>query len=483
MLPKDFKFGFSEAGFQFEMGISEPDTNTDWYSWSHDAYNITHKIVSGDLPENGAGYWDLYEKDHENAKKIGMNAGRIGIEWSRIFPSSTEGINVHTQLENGDLTYVEISGQDIEKLDKLANKKNVEHYFKLFSDFKSKNNFLIINLYHWSTPLWINDPSKRDIEKDNAIGNNFNTRSIIEFSKFAAYVAWKFGDFADRWATMNEPNIVFGMQSSNDTSPDSVAIREKYFTEAHARAYDAIKLYSNKPVGVIYANGDIQFKNPEDKDLVQKVEYGARYSFFDAIKNGNLKWYVDSAERKGIKAGSERREDMKGKLDWVGVNYYSRDVLKREDDRWISLPGYGYSCDSMGKSIDGRSVSETGWEVYPEGLYNVIMSYSKNVGVPMIISENGIADDNDILRPRYLVSHIKNMERAMKDGAKVEGYFHWALTDNFEWASGFSKKFGLMKVDFETKKRYFRPSALVFKEIATNREIPEELEWLGQDKF
>lgn len=483
MFPKDFKFGFSESGFQFEMGVSEPDTNTDWYSWSHDNYNISHKIVSGDLPENGPGYWDLYSTDHANAKKLGMNAGRIGIEWSRIFQKSTEEVNVDVQLNDGDVVYIGITDKDLEKLDKLANKKNVEHYRKIFSDFRARNNFLIINIYHWSTPSWINDPSKRDIDKDNAIGNGFNTRSIVEFSKYAAYIAYNFDDLADRWSTMNEPNIVFGTQSSSDRSPDSIAIREKYFTEAHARAYDSIKQYSNKPVGVIYANSDMQPLDPNDKHIIDQAEYAERFSFFDAIKNGNMKLFTEAASRKGLKAGEENRKDMAGKLDWVGVNYYSRVVLKHNDGTWNPVPGYGHFCDHLDKSLDGRSVSDFGWEVYPEGIYNVIMSYKKKVGVPMIVSENGIADDSDTLRPRYLVSHIKNIARAMKDGARVEGYLHWALTDNYEWAAGFSQRFGLMKVDFETKKRYLRPSALVFREIATNLDIPEELGWLSEDKF
>lgn len=138
---------------------------------------------------------------------------------------------------------------------------------------------------------------------------------------------------------------------------------------------------------------------------------------------------------------------------------------------------------SYERSLDGRSVSETGWEIYPEGIYNIVMSYHNRYGLPMMITENGLADDNDRLRPRYLVSHLKNLERAIRDGARVDGYLHWSLTDNFEWGSGYSKRFGLIKVDYKTKKRYLRPSSLVMREISKNNGIPEELEWLGEDKF
>ncbi|WP_297217210.1 beta-galactosidase BgaS, partial [Thermoplasma sp.] len=463
MFPKGFKFGFSEAGFQFEMGLSDPDPNTDWYSWAHDEYNIKNHIVSGDLPENGAAYWDLYHKDHDIAQHIGMNAARIGIEWSRIFPISTEAVKVGVQEDNGDIINVDIDERTLEKLEGLANSRSLDHYRHMIMDLKRRGFFVIANLYHWSTPIWINDPSRRDREKDNGVGNCFNRRSVIEFAKFAAYTASKFDDLVDRWSTMNEPNILFNGQCSTDWNPDSMAIRKKFFTEAHVRAYDAIKKFSRKPVGIVYANGDMQPRTDEDREARDLAEYEIRYSFFDAIMKGDLSWYARSADRKGIKYGSDHRKDMVDHLDWVGVNYYSRDVIQKENDRWAIVQGYGYATGDRDKSLDGRSVSDTGWEVYPEGIYNLVMAYQKRIGLPMMISENGIADDSDRLRPRYVASHLKNLERAIKDGARVEGYLHWALTDNYEWASGFSKKFGLVKVDFSTKRRYIRPSAFVFK--------------------
>ncbi|CAC12444.1 probable beta-galactosidase [Thermoplasma acidophilum] len=483
MFPKGFKFGFSEAGFQFEMGISDPDPNTDWYVWTHDKYNIQNHVVSGDLPENGAGYWDLYHRDHDFAQHLGMNAARIGIEWSRIFPKSTEEVKVSVQNDRGDVLNVDITDRDLDKLDKIANKDAVNHYRSIFSDFKNRGNYLIINLYHWSTPVWINDPSKRDIEKDNAVGNCFTTRSIVEFAKFAAYVARAFDDLADRWSTMNEPNILFNGQCSNDWRPDSMAIRKKLFAEAHARAYDSIKKFSEKPVGIVYANGDMQPLTDEDREARDLAEYEIRYSFFDAITKGDLSWYANAAQNRSLDYSSDKREDMANHLDWVGVNYYSRDVVKKDGDRWAIVPGYGYATGENKRSLDGRSSSDTGWEVYPEGIYHLVMSYQKHIGLPMMISENGVADDSDRLRPRYVASHLKNLESAIRDGAKVEGYLHWALTDNYEWASGFSKKFGLLKVDFKTKKRYIRPGALVFKEIVENNGVDEDLEWLAADKF
>ena len=484
MFPKNFKFGFSEAGFQFEMGLSDVDKNTDWYRWSHDPENIKNHIVSGDKPEEGAGYWDLYSKDHDLAEYIGMNAARIGIEWSRIFPVSTEGADVEVEEDNGDLLKVKITEETLNELYKLCDKKALNHYASIFNDIKKRDWYLVINLFHWSLPLWINDPDKRDRDKDDAIGNCLSRDSAIEFVKYAAFVAYHFGSLADRFATMNEPNEVF-KTCSQDKRADSYHMRMKWFVEAHARSYDAMKQFSDKQVGIIYANGDVQSYKNLDDNLKHEVEFEQRYSFFDALTNGNVQWYVDACERNNLSHGKSQRSDLANRMDWIGVNYYSRNVVSRTENGYENVKGLGYDTGwiSYSVSLDGRAVSETGWEIYPEGIYNILMSYHNRYGLPMMITENGMADDNDIYRPRYLVSHLKNLERAINDGANVEGYFHWALTDNYEWGSGFSKKFGLIKVDFRTKRRYLRPSALVFKEIIKNLGIPKELEWLGEDKF
>ncbi|MHB1440906.1 MAG: beta-galactosidase BgaS [Cuniculiplasma sp.] len=484
MFPKNFKIGFSEAGFQFEMGLTGKDENTDWFKWSHDQSNVEKHMVSGDNPEDGAAYWELYRKDHDMAQYIGMNAARIGTEWSRIFPKSTEHIPVEIKENNNDILDIKITNETIHQLEASCDQEAVNHYMEIFKDIKGRGWYLVINLFHWSLPLWINDPERREKSEEGSIGNCFDKKTVVEFSKYAAFMAYKFGDLADRFATMNEPNEVF-KTCSDDKRVESYHIRMKYFIEAHARAYDVMRNFTKKEIGIIYANGDVQSLNNEDPALKNEVEYEQRYSFFDALLKGDVSWYTNACRRKNIIHGENQRDDLKGRMDWIGVNYYSRNVVKRTEKGYENVKGLGYDTGwiSYEKSLDGRSVTETGWEIYPEGIYNVLMSYHNRYHLPMMITENGMADDNDILRPRYLVSHLSNIERAIEDGARVEGYFHWALTDNFEWGSGFSKKFGLLKIDYSSKRRYYRPSALVLKEITKYGGIPPELEWMIQDKF
>lgn len=478
MLPEGFKFGFSLAGFQSEMGLSGKDENTDWYQWCHDDYNIKNGIVSGDFPEDGAAYWELFRKDHEMAEYMGMNSARIGIEWSRIFPVSTEEIRVRVDTDGDNITGVTVEKADLEKLKKICNLDAVKRYREIFSDLKNRNFYVILNLFHWSMPLWINDPRKRNISKGNNLGNYFDQNSVVEFAKLAAFAAYSFDDLVDSYSTMNEPNVVFS--GGNNRSEREYYSKMKFFIEAHARAYDCIRALSRKRIGIIYANEHIESVENSDQDLVEEVTWRNRYSFIDSITSGktfsvrNMN-YNDRWPEKSI-----LRKDFENRLDWIGVNYYSRYVVRRSEKGFEAVDGYGFQCSGYEKSKDGRIVSEMGWEIYPRGLYAVLMGYHERYNMPMMVTENGIADDMDRYRPGFLVSHMKMIEKAIKDGAKVEGYLHWSLTDNYEWSSGFSKKFGLLRVDYKTKKRSIRLSAFVFREISEKSGVPEEIEWLGE---
>jgi len=134
--PKWFIFGFSEAGFQFEMGFSSSeDTNNDWWTWVHDKDNIVSGLVSGDFPEDGPGYWHLYKQDHDLACYLGMNGARLGIEWSRIFPRQTFDVKVSVEEDvEENILSVDVNEKALEELDRLADKKALDHYRKMFED-------------------------------------------------------------------------------------------------------------------------------------------------------------------------------------------------------------------------------------------------------------------------------------------------------------------------------------------------------------
>lgn len=492
MLPNNFKFGFSLAGFQSEMGLSDMDDNSDWWKWVHDPENISSGIVSGDFPENGVAYWDLYKNYHSIASDLGMNTARLGVEWTRIFPKALLDVNVESEIDGGDIVQVDVDENVLEKMDSIANKAAVKRYTEIFGDLKERGISLIINAYHWPLPLILHDPiESRSTGLTNSSNGWINHTTVIEFVKYAAYLAWKFDDFADQFSIMNEPNVVWGNGFVNVKSGfppaylsiQAATLAKKHMVEACARSYDQMKRYSSKPIGVIYANSDIQMLSPDDELIAEKVRYNDRYSFFDALLKGDLSW-CGQLDNKGrfSEISQKHRKDMINRLDWIGVNYYTRTVFKADISGYKAMKGYGHSCTAGLPSADGREVSDFGWEIYPMGLYNVLKQYWERYNLPMIVTENGIADCLDTMRPRFLVSHIRQVERAVNDGIDVQGYLHWSLLDNYEWCSGFDMKFGLIGVDLKTKKAQVRPSALIYKRIIESKGVPEDLEWMGSDE-
>lgn len=468
MFPEKFLFGASMAGFQVEMGCEKEDVdlNTDWFVWVREPENIITGAVSGHLPEYGVGYWRNYANLHQLAVDFGMNALRINIEWSRIFPKETFSISVQVKGDE-QITEIGVTQEALKELDKLADKNAVDHYRSILKDMKDRGLKVILNLSHFTLPLWIHDPVAVHRGKSTERTGWVNKKTVIEFAKFAAYIAWKFDDLVDMYSTMNEPNVVsqMGYIMSRFGFPPSYFDPQMYMNsllnqaEAHARAYDAIKAISKKPVGIIYS-ASVYESIDNDREIEENATQLMNYSFLDMIHSGKIFF--------------QQREDMKNKLDFLGVNYYTRTVIKRTESinfgpvslDWTIVEGFGYNCQAGGYSRDMRPVSDFGWEIYPEGLLKVLKQMYEHYKLPVIVSENGIADFRDCLRPYYLVGHLYATEKAIEEGVDVAGYLHWSVVDNYEWARGYHMRFGLAETDYNTKKFIPRPSMYIFREIA-----------------
>ena len=289
-------------------------------------------------------------------------------------------------------------------------------------------------------------------------------------------MVWKFQDLVDIWSTMTEPNMVWNGGYSEGSFPPGLRDRKLAervsvnLVQAHARAYDQIKRYAGKraKVGVMYATSPSfpLTDSSSDAEAAKASDEASTKWFFEAIVNGKI--------RRAIAGEEITRADLKNRLDWIGVNYFSRNVVKHTDvpPFFEIQPGYGFLCRPDSKSAAGLPTSDFGWEIYPEGIRKALNLY-KEYGRPLMISSNGIADAKDGHRSWFLVSHLHNQYSAMKDdGLEVLGYLHWSLTDNLEWGAGFTKRFGLLHVDMRTKKRSLRPSAYVYRDIVRSNGIP-----------
>lgn len=478
MFAKDFLWGTSTAGFQFEMGDptrKSLDPNTDWFKWVHDAENIRKRVVSGDFPEDGINYWELYNSDHDLAKGLGMNAFRLGIEWSRIFPASTTGFDVDVEIaSDGGVARVDLDLSDLQKLESLANVEALKHYELIIDDLREKGLKVIVCLNHFTLPLWIHDPiAARDSRLRKGPRGWYDRATVVEFAKYAAFLAWKLGDRVDMWATINEPMVVaeIGYLLGVEGFPPGIrydlsAFKRvaKNLATAHSRAFDMIKKFdthrsdADSPhpawVGIIHNVFPVAPKetsNEKDVKAAQLLDRMHNTFIVEAVTSGWLE-----ADFNGIR--DDVRKYLGDRLDWLGVNYYTRIVVRGQSSLLARIfaglpvmpelvPGYGYACKRNDKSLDGRPTSDFGQEFYPEGIGEILVNMSK-YGRPMYVTENGTADDRDELRPRYLLELLKIMETVIEEKRlDVRAYLHWALTDNYEWAEGFRMHFGLFKVD------------------------------------
>lgn len=476
-LPKSFLMGFSESGFQFEMGLPGlEDPNSDWWQWVHDSDNVASGIVSGDLPEHGPAYLALYREDHNLAERLGADVIRIGVEWSRILPKPTKSVSIDVERDDsGLISRVHVNERVLRELRELSNRAMIEKYKELVKDWVSRGKKLIVNLNHFTLPLWIHNPVEVRRQGLCAQAKGWLDEStVVEFAKFAILVATELGEYVDLWSTLNEPNVVAIMGYMNPYAgfPPGIVSSELAFTAlknqavAHARAYDVLKEYTGKPVGVIVNFAWIEPYNPEsehDATAARNISEVYNYMFLDTVTRGV-----------SLLAASE---SLRNRVDWIGVNYYTRMVVEARGGfgNWKQVNGYGYLCPPGGFSRAERPCSDFGWEVYPEGLEHILEEVYGRYSIQLLVTENGIADSWDRYRSYYIIAHVASISRALSKGVDVRGYMHWSLIDNYEWARGYQMKFGLVRVDLSSKKRYLRPSALVFREIAREKEVPEEL--------
>jgi beta-galactosidase len=363
----------------------------------------------------------------------------------------------------------------------------------VIEDLRANNFEVFVCLNHFTLPLWIHDPiTVRKTRLRAGPKGWVDESTIVEFTKYAAYMAWKLGDIVDNWATFNEPSVIpetsyMILESGFPPGLNNFRVSRKValnLVVAHARSYDAIKKFGTVKadkksgcaanVGLIHNVIPVKPFSPKMESDVKAAEFMNimhNKFFIQAVSDGWLDKNLNGVRKKG-----EIKNYLAQRLDWIGVNYYSRLVVKGKTSMLAKLfagipavpeliPNYGLGCQPNSKSADGLPASDIGWEIYPEGMLEALKTM-KTYGKPIFITENGIADKEDALRPSFTIEHLKVLEKAIsEEKIDVRGYFHWALTDNYEWAKGFSQKFGLYAVDFETKSRKSRKSAAVLKGI------------------
>lgn len=467
--PKSFLWGTATAGFQNDPGCPTlapevcEDRASDWYQWVSDPEVIADasSFVTGEPLANGPGMRELYREDFARAKtELGTNALRVSLEWSRLFPDGAAE-----------------AATTVDELATYANVEAVAYYQAQFAELKRLGLVPLVTLNHYTLPLWIHDGKAchRDLDTCQDKGWVDGDRIIPAIALYAGFCGRTFGANVDLWATLNEPfaTVLAGyvLPSAERSHPPGVQFNIVAALEvlqnqivAHARMVDAVRAEDTRDadgdgkatrIGTVVAIASFFPEDSNDPAGVEAAKHGSwvhNEIFLEGVATGRLDENID-----GVLEGP--RADLVGRLDWIGINYYTR--LTVVPFAAGLAPGYPW-LDFIPTLSDGF------FQVYPEGLYDAL-KLANRFGVPMFITENGAVNPGPDSGATFLLPHLRELHRAMSEGMPVEGYFYWTLVDNYEWNHGMKLKLGLYALDIATKARTLRPIGEDFRDVVRAR--------------
>ena len=468
--PKDFHWGAAIAAQQ-----AESQQPSDWTAFEVDAFKNnrfeTGAVIGAAKPghihdlgkssdtvrREKTGFDKMYPQDLAMAKSMGLNSFRTSIDWARLFPRE-------------DMT--------------APDPKGIAFYKDILAEMKKNGITPFGTLFHFSTPEWFFKPDadgKKGWERKDA---------MIHWQRFVSAVADNFVPDIEQWCTLNEPltyvynGYIEGVFPPLERRADVAAAADvvESLLKAHVIGYNTLhKAAESKKakVNVGIAKHTRSFEPlrnwaPLDRLTAQAIDQAWNWDFNDAIESGRLK-LTNTKVDKEI-AG------LKGTEDYVGINYYGRFYVKTDIFNPTKPQVLLHDPDAKDEPFN-----DLGWASYPHGFYRILTEAHKRYNKPIYVLENGTADKatDDVARQRFLVSHVREIWLAMNEGkVDVRSYIHWSLFDNFEWAEGFTARFGLVGVDYENGfKRIPRPSAKVYTDIIkANALSPELVTQLGGPK-
>jgi beta-galactosidase len=491
--PRGFLWGTATAGFQVEAGGSRAnsDRRSDWWAFTTNADLIRAGVVSGDRVARGPGFWQTWPGDLDRARtRLGSNAIRLGIEWSRIFPRSTAKVRTGARIGRADLR----------RLERLADEHAVRRYRRIIRGARRRGMRVLLTLNHFTLPIWIHDPGAvrrafAGVGADDPLptlprrAGWLSRRTVAEFRKYAAFAAWKFGRDVDLWATLNEPLVtvsqgfvsipgVTGVKAPAVLSYRAALRAIENLGLANAAGYDAVKARDRHArVGFVHNMVAWRASDPSKPADVEAARHADRLfnrAWLDLAVRG-----IYDTNANGVVDPGERRRGLAKKADFIGVNHYSPGraaalgaPVSPSVPLFDFLPAVTYrgSGNPNGPRCP-TTCTDFGWEIDPAGFRQVIEE-AATYGRPIYVTENGIDDGEDDQRRGYLLGYLGALHDAIAAGADVRGYFHWSLLDNYEWAEGFAAHFGLYAFNPRTLRRTERPSARLFHRIARANALP-----------
>jgi beta-glucosidase len=474
-----FRFGVATAATQIE----DQDATTDWYLWTEPTAQGGLGKGTDFVGDASMGYTNAVA-DVALLRQLGVDSYRFSMEWARIEP-------VHGQIDEAAL----------------------QHYSDLLDALKAAGIRPLVTIHHFSNPVWVDDP--RDTTCTNGpsdgnmcgLGDPAGGPMVVQaFADHAKLLAQRFGDRVDEWGTVNEPmNYLLAAYGVQQFPPGKFYIFDlldkfmpvvRDYLRAHVAMYDALKANDTvdadgdgvaASVGLslstnewVAAQENAPSTDPLDVQAQQTIVYLFNHLFVDALEQGAFDPNLDQSM-------SEPQPSWQGKIDWLGVQYYSRMGVTGQKSLFpvVHLTPCLPPLD-LGSCLPPLDptfcVPAMSYEYDPAGLYDVLTDLgSRWPSLPLLVSEAGIATDVGERRAENVVRTLEQIDRARSAGVDVRGYYHWALLDNFEWQLGFAPHFGLYHVDRSTFARSPTLGATLFSQITASRTLTTDLreQWGG----
>jgi beta-glucosidase len=396
----------------------------DWWDWEQ----RPNAIRFGDRSDPACDHYRRFRQDFDLLKSLHQNAHRFSLEWSRIEPQ-----------------------------DGAFDRTAIEHYREVLLTLRERGLEPFVTLHHFTLPRWL-----------AGMGGWLEPASGERFARFTDLVVAELGELVRFWITVNEPTaLVYQSYLAGEWPPglkdfDSGARVLANLLRAHWLAYERIK--SRHPVAQVGLAHHLRNFDPfrawHPMDRLVSLLYHRVFNQ-TVLRSLRLGRTVYPLTRLGRRFGPARSQDF------IGINYYTRNLLR-------FLPAARDELFGQRVNRAQSPVSDQGLEIYPHGLYRWLLML-RGERLPIYITENGVADASDSLRPAFLDDHLRATLRAMRRGSPVRGYFHWTCFDNFEWAEGYGLKFGLASCDRSTQVRRLRRSGRLYAEICRTGLLPVEV--------
>jgi beta-glucosidase len=391
--------------------VEGDNRNSDWWHMEQEP----GRIRDGDSSLVACDHYRRFREDFGLLRDVlHNNAHRLSIEWARIEPRPGE-----------------------------FDAAQIEHYREVLTALRDLGVAPMLTLHHFTSPLWF-----------RLAGGWASVEAPDAFERFVRRVADELGELVPLWCTINEPNIYAAQGWFNGEFPpghhgDVPGFYRvlRHMRDAHERAYRILHQRTpDAPVGLSFHK--FLMLPASDRESDRRAAALAQ-AFLD-------RWPAGLGTRRIVETVS----------DYVGVAHYWAQTaafdLRRPQDTFIRR-----------ENVPGLPVTDMGWASDP-GWMREVLDDVRELGKPVYITENGISTRDDRLRERYLLGVLRAVHEAIADGVDVRGYFHWTLLDNFEWAQGYSQKFGLIAVDRATLERTVKPSGRLYGEIACTNSVPAE---------